>query len=165
LRWLPGATFTVTVPSGWYSNPGARYIAQQKDTPRELGFGPWVVDGVYTDACRSEGILVQVGPSVADLVKALVDQDGSDASVPADVTFGGFPAKRIDLTVPLELEGTTCRIGETDSFAIQFGFSSAVYVIDVDGQRLVITTKTGDASSAEDVAELQAMLDSIRIEP
>jgi hypothetical protein len=175
LRWLPGATITVTVPSGWYAFPGARGISQQTDTPRELGFSLWGVVGVYTDACASEGTLVEVGPSVADLVKALVDQEGSDASVPADVTFGGFPAKRIDLTVPLALEGATCRIGdglqiganmaETDFFALPFGFSSTVYVIDVDGQRLVITTGTGDASSVEDVAEMQAMLDSIRIEP
>ena len=39
------------------------------------------------------------------------------------------------------------------------------WILDVDGTRLVIETNHSPASPPEDVAEMRAILDSIRIEP
>jgi hypothetical protein len=40
-----------------------------------------------------------------------------------------------------------------------------VYVADVDGQRVVIATDTGPEATEADIAERDAIVDSIRIEP
>ena len=39
------------------------------------------------------------------------------------------------------------------------------WILDVEGTRLLIETNWSPASPAEDVAEMRAILDSIRIEP
>jgi hypothetical protein len=45
------------------------------------------------------------------------------------------------------------------------GQHNAVYIIDVDGQRLVVDTMSLPDASAADVAELDQMIASIRFEP
>jgi hypothetical protein len=42
---------------------------------------------------------------------------------------------------------------------------NAVYIIDVDGQRLVIDTMSLPAASATDLAEFDQIIPSIRFEP
>lgn len=42
---------------------------------------------------------------------------------------------------------------------------ASVYIVDVDGERQVFLAQIGSTTSDEDLAELQAVLDSIRIGP
>jgi len=41
----------------------------------------------------------------------------------------------------------------------------SVYVVDVDGVPAVVTTRVADGASAADVAELDAVIESIECEP
>ena len=120
--------FTFTVPAGWTGRADG-YVFKEPDEPGGLAFDVSVVTHVYADACKSEGTLTPVGPTVDDLVSALVDQADSDATAPVDVTFGGHPAKRVDISIPADLDSATCRHGgeaiqiwaderETDFFAL-----------------------------------------------
>jgi hypothetical protein len=45
------------------------------------------------------------------------------------------------------------------------GRTEEFWILDVDGTRLVIEAKWSSASPRKDVAEMRAILDSIRIEP
>lgn len=134
-----------------------------------------MVDAIYADACEgSNGELMDVGPSVDDLAAALLQQRGPLASGPIDTTLGGYPATRIDLTVP---EGFDLKPCSLESIGLQIWYCApadkyfvllpdgivSVYIVDVDGQRQVFLTG-GSATSDEDVRELQAILDSIQIE-
>jgi hypothetical protein len=113
-----------------------------------------------------------VGPTVDDLSTALANQTGGRRSGPVDVTLGGYPARKFMLTMPA-LVGGTCRypLGhEIWANATTYGFTipeegtGTVYIVDVNGVRLVITSLDRGAS-AEDRAELEAMVASIEIEP
>jgi hypothetical protein len=158
-------------------------VSKNADQPGDLGFVSWIVTHVYADACNSAGTLTEVGPTVDDLVQALVDQPGSESSTPVDVTLGGYPAKRIDISVPAELDTATCRYpgeliqiwanpAENDFFALPVDPAnpaadpaSRVYIVDVNGERVVIITGYSSDASAADIAELDETIASIRFEP
>ena len=169
------ADFTVTFPEGWTVQYGHVY-ASNPDRDDEFGFYAVVVDVIYTDACEGEtGELTDVGPSVDDLAAALLQQPGPMASGPVDTTLGGYPATRIDLTIPNGFDLDACSLGD---IGLQIWYSApadkyfvlladgiaSVYIVDVDGQRQVFLTQHRSATSDDDLAELQSVLDSIQLE-
>lgn len=169
--------FTFTVPAGWSSRPGDFYVSKHSDEPGELGLFSWIVTHVYADACESEGTLTAVGPTVDDLISALADQAGSETSEPIDLTLGGYPARRVDVSAAADVDPSICRNdGLLQIWAnpaeTSFNVISAeergtlsIYVVDVDGERAVITTGFSSESSAAVIAELEAIVDSIAFEP
>jgi hypothetical protein len=130
-----------------------------------------------------------VGPSVDDLATALADlAPFRVTSPPKDVTIFGYSGKYLELTVPdLPVEGdpgddrrfTGCVDGKLKSWvgAIDTepgdayygytgpGFREELWILDVDGTRLVIATERSPGSPRKDVAELSAIMESIQIEP
>jgi hypothetical protein len=167
--------FTVTFPEGWTVQYGHAY-ASNADEDDEFGFYAVVVDSIYADACEGEtGELMQVGPSVDDLLTALLGQPGPEVSDPIDTTIGGYPATRIDLAIPEGFDLAACSL---EGIGLQIWYSppadkyfvlladaiASVYIIDVDGQRQVFLTQQRSATSDDDLAELRSVLDSIHIE-
>ena len=151
-----------------------------------MAFTPWIVTHVYTDACKSEGNLAEIGPSVDDLVTALMNQAGSDVPArttgPVDLEVGGYPAKLLQVSVPTaeHLDTSVCRhpdqliqiwadATESSFFAIPadpaFDLPANVYIVDVNGERVVFYTTYTSAASAADVAELEGIIESIRFQP
>jgi hypothetical protein len=130
-----------------------------------------------------------VGPSVDDLTTALADlAPFRVTSPPKDVTIHGYSGKHLELTVPdLPVEGPQddrsfpgCEEGGLKSWVAAVdtepgdafygyngepGRTEEFWILDVDGTRLMIEANWSPASLREDVAEMRAILDSIRIEP
>ena len=181
----PALRFTFTVPEGWATAEGGGFVYRESSRrPRDPYAGPgevlltyWTVSHVYTDACHHEATLVDAGTTTDELASLLVAQKGRVASAATDVTLGGFPAKRIELTVPAHLDVTKC-----DGGFIRFwpdpgpdesgglcctavGSTDVVYVVDVAGNRFAVVARHQASSSAEELAELQAIVASIMIEP
>ena len=139
-------------------------------------FGP--ATHVYADACRSEGALKPFDGTVQGLIDALDAQVGTDATV-SDVTLGGQPAKRVDLVQAAGLDRATCLDGaegplriwahpgthELDFYALAPGHRGIVHALDVHGELVIFTAAIGPEASASDVAELEAIVESIRIGP
>ncbi len=176
---LTAVPFTFTVPDGWVSREHA-VINKGQDTPGEVSFYPFNVTHIYSDACTSDGVLAAIGPTPDDLVQALVDQGGSDASTPVDVTVGGYPATRIDMSIPAALDLGTCRHApdlllqiwadeaEESFFAIPAERRDQVfpvYIVDVDGTRAVFLPSQQAEATAADIAELESVLASITFVP
>jgi hypothetical protein len=130
-----------------------------------------------------------VGPSVNDLAAALADlAPFRVSSPPKDVTIYGYSGKHLELTVPdLPVEGegddrhfAGCIDGNLKSWVAAIdtepgdafygyngepGRSEEFWILDVDGTRLMIEANWSPASPRKDVAEMRAILGSIRIEP
>ncbi len=135
-----------------------------------------------------------VGPSVDDLVAALAALTPFHVtSPPTDVTIYGYSGKHLEVTVPNlpveeggdsrvedpELRFVGCIGGNLKSWVAPFdtepgdafygytgpGYSEEFWILDVEGTRLMIAAERSPDSPAEDIAELRAILDSIRIEP
>ena len=147
----------------WYTPPEFTYL-----------FAFWNVDNVLVDPCdAAAGKLVPpIGPSVDDLVAALSELGGFQATVPVDVTVVDFRGKEIELTA-LDLESGCPDViafssGE-DTWDVPAGETLRLQILDVEGVRIVMTDDpwinelaTPDPAAE---AELQQILDSIRIEP
>jgi hypothetical protein len=86
---------------------------------------------------------------------------------PVDVTVGDFPGKDIELTA-LE-SGDDCPEvfpwTGGDDLGLNAGDSLRVQILDADGVRIVMRSFEGAVRDAAVEAELQQILDSIRIEP
>ena len=134
------------------------------------------MDRVYTDVCHWRDKLVSAGTSVSELASALASQTGLTASTPTNTTIDGLAATRIELTTP-DQDGSFCDGGnfhfwpapgpheDTTGLWGTGNQTSVVYVVDVNGSRLVIVANHDKASSTQDVAALNAIVSSIQIEP
>ena len=169
--------YRVSFPEGWSVQYG-HVFSKHSDQDNELGFYAVVVDEIFTDPCRGEPAPKAVGPRAGDLVTALLEQPGPSKSSPEVSTFAGYPATRIDLEVPPSLDLAKCRLAEDDVMGLQVWMSrpadkyfvllpgqrASVYVVDVHGGRQVFLVAGLASMTAPDTTELQAALDSIRIE-
>lgn len=166
------ADYSVTIPEGWTLQYG-HIFAKNTEQPGEFDFYGVVVDEIYDDACHGEGVPVRVEPGTQALVAALQKQRGPQVSPPVQTTFGGHPATRVDLRIPEGMEPNCRMMGEN----LQVWFSrpankylvllpdtlTSVYILDLDGERQVFVVMGPEDLPAGEAAELQAVLDSIRI--
>jgi hypothetical protein len=134
------------------------------------------VTKVYSDACRSTGVLEPVDGTLQGLVDALDAQVGTDATM-TDVTLGGRPAKRIELAPSPGIANVVCRTGdkgllqiwagptESDLFALYPSARAVVHVLEMDGSLVIFNGVIGPQASASDLSELEAVIASTRIGP
>jgi len=129
-----------------------------------------------------------VGPSVDDLATALADlAPFRVTSQPQDVSIYGYRGAYLELTVPnLPVEGegddrifTGCMEGNLKSWVAAIdtepgdafygytgpGYTEEFWILDVEGTRLMIAAERSPDPPSEDIEEMRAILDSIRIEP
>lgn len=159
--WLPQGGATITP-----------YGLEGGSPDLTLSLGHDVV-AVVEDVCAGSPKWheVPVGPTVDDLVTAIENLEGVGRTGPTDVTLGGFPAKRFVMTLPAPgqpgcpgPDGHGVWSNATAyGFSILDGGSATVYVVDVGGDRLVITSVERGAT-AEHLAELDAIVASMEIE-
>lgn len=107
------ALVRVTVPDGWSSaNDGASICKPDVESTCTAGglvaIGVHDVTRVATDVCSWDRNVPHqhfepVGPMVEDLTTALVKQVGTRVSGPADVVVGGYPARKLMITLPQDV--------------------------------------------------------------
>jgi hypothetical protein len=168
-------TFSFTVPAGW-SVDGGGFVTKRAGEPGEVFFTSWIVTHVFSDVCawQDASKLVAAGTTAAELATALTAQKNRVASATTDVTLGGFPAKRIELTQPAGLDPSTCTDGNLRAWPDPGPNMSGgmccfparsvddLSIADVNGKRVVIIARHQPGSSPADVAELNSIVDSIQ---
>jgi hypothetical protein len=179
---------TFTVPAGWATVEGFVYkvsAASPAQSPDLTKASPlmatWIITHVYTDVCHWQGTLTPAGPP-DQLTTLLQHQKGRTASTPTNVVLGGVTAKRIDLTVPANLDVAKCDAGSGGTGIIRFwpdpgpnengglccsavGSTDAVYVLSAAGKTYVVVARRQANSTAGDLAELDGIMSSIKIGP
>ena len=117
-----------------------------------------------------------VGPSVAHLAAALLQQPGPKASDPVETTLGGYAgtpnrrsrSRRASPWTPATRRGSACRSRTAPTagknFVLLADAIASVYILDVDRERQVFLVQHGSSTSDEALADLQAVLGSNRIE-
>jgi len=166
---------TFTVPADWDGHLGGPYLA---DLGRQYGPGAVLIsifDKLYADPCQYKGLLdPSPGPSVDDLATALASVPGLNATTPTDVTFAGYQGKQLTLTAPASFDACTLSPEGTfqvwqlplgGNYEMAPGQHDRVWILDVDGQRIVISAIEAPGQSPQDKADVQGILDSIRLAP
>jgi hypothetical protein len=168
---------------GWSQWPGA--VKFQDDGHVALSI--MAIDNLVRHGCTDHRLAdPAVGPSVDDLAIALSQLAPFEVtSPPSDVTMFGYEGKHLQLTVPdLPVTGSGetrefagCTDGNLNSWSGEnhdgafYGYNADpgttedYWILDVDGTRLVFITLEIPGSPAQDREELQAIFDSISIEP
>ena len=170
------APYTVTVPDGWTVVYGDT-LGKHWEEPGAIEISTVALDEIelYDDACHGPQTLGAAQSSVESLVTGLRRQaSGPRVGDPVAITLGGLPAQRFEVSLPEGQSRSTCRLRGGglqvwrslggDHFVLMDGDERAsVYVVEVAGRLQVITAKTGEAS-ADDRAELESIIGSIRFQ-
>ncbi len=177
-RYLIGDPFpldvSLTFGEGWTSWSGttsefAAFYKGSPDPPGGYGFGVLIVDNVNADACNQyEGELdPPIGPAPDDLAIALANQPMTDSSPITDVSIDGHAGRYVELSMNGVVE-PGCVKGQSlvrwpgrDALLYE---QDKIWIVDVDGVRLVIDAFSWPGNPESDHAEVQAIVDSIRIE-
>jgi hypothetical protein len=177
-------SFTFTVPDGWSGADGDLFLAAGTESPDGAAILFTMPAGLFSDPCDADYFGspdVAVGPTVDDLARAFEEQTAYEASTPVDVTVDGYSGKRVDLQLPSdenpdELFNQGGRFGAACLNGGYFLWDGSIYaqgpdnrwhlwIVDVDGTRVVILAEDFPGTSAQDQAELQDIVESIRIDP
>lgn len=148
----------VDVPRG-FEDDAAWYVVSS-DQRQFLGL--YVVRLVDRDACLARGDY-DPGPSVKDLADALVAQGSTRTTPPKPVTLAGHQGLYVELTSPRDY-WSRCnpQAALWDGRGIYSnGQVDLVWILDVDGQRLVVDAGYGPTSSASDIDNLTSMVASL----
>ena len=125
---------------------------------------------------------VAVGPRAVDLANAIDSQFGASSTAPAAVSLGGFSGYRLDVQLPDVNFATACDKASGQTEGSYFVWSTAeasgndlfaqgpaqrwhLWILDVAGKRVIVVIDDFAATSAQDRAAAQAIVDSIVIEP
>ena len=154
---------TYAVPAGWEASG----MGVGKE-PAVVFFD--YVTNIYTDSCPSVLVDPPVGPTVDDLASAWANLPGFHATAPTDITVDGFHGKQVEFTVP-DYNKTDCPDGDFkllvsgngDWWAAGPNQHTQLWILDVNGTRLVIVAFDLPDASPQDRADLDAVLASIQI--
>jgi hypothetical protein len=176
-----------TVPAdGWQGWIGAGKPDQRQNRGyRHVAVSIVNVTNVVVDGCTDHGAPnPPIGPTVDDLATALAALPPFLVTKPPrDVDIYGYHGKYLQIAVPdmpLEVVGDEsyfpdCSERELNSWIgeplyafwgyTEPGQQEEFWILDVEGRRLVIEANWSPGSPKEDIAEMRAILDSIKIEP
>lgn len=166
-----GVTFDV--PTGWVacSLSQLEQSVCQKVGGAFTGIGVsfTIIDNVVADPCGSPSALLDppVGPSVDDLVTAISNLQGFEATAATDVTVDGFDGKLFTVTAPSSPACSDMKTWATADRTNGMGADEVteMRILDVGGVRLVIVGTHGPTSSAEQLSTIQQIIASVHIEP
>ena len=157
----------LSVPEGYEAIGGGIGVGAD-DLARYLWV--WDVDSVFAHPCNASP--EPVGPSVADLAEALATQSLRGGTDPVPVTVGGYDGLYVELSVPDEVDVSACPSGvfslwpgRAERYQEILGQVDMVWIVDVDGQRLVFDAVHDANASPAKVAELEEMVATAAFAP
>jgi hypothetical protein len=162
-------TFTFDAPSSWtkFEEIGVWIDGNGPPDGADLMF--YRVSALYSDPCLTDAEAdadVPVGPTVDDFVTALVDHPSLDVTSPVDITLAGYSGKYLDLQIPDEISScATYKPLDGHHYAQGPGQRWHMWVLDVGGLRVLVETNDFAGTSAQRLAEVQAMIGSLEIKP
>jgi hypothetical protein len=186
-----GPPITVTIAgSGWEHVPENGVLAKgpEGDPDPPDGVGAFLLTGdsgadtfyVYGDPCHWESTTPETPATTVDEVaEALAAQASRDATAPVDVTLGGYSGKFLTLTVPMIAptraeafndcdQDTFATWGTTLDGPARYqqgpGQVDEIWILDVEGQIVILDAAYSPATPAALVDEIRAMVESATFE-
>jgi hypothetical protein len=182
---------TVALPDGWAKASDGMYVKANGAAPAGLSIGAWQLQHVNIVPCRwssqefADPPLMRTAEGQAEALSEWWGQDPGMlpywnskiaplAGKRLRTTLGGYPAWYVEVLIPSYLDHTECDGGQVvlwDTangdvrYSLGNGELNRLFVVDVDGELIVIDAASFLGTSTADLAELQAVVDSVVIEP
>ena len=157
---------TFDVPEGW-TRCAYSPLEQGACGPELQGFTVQITENVVADPCDPSRAPLDppVGPSVDDLVEAISGLPGFEVTNAVEIAVDGFHGKEIEVTAPVaNCELATWSTADRTN-GVGRGEVNLLRIVDVDGVRVMLAAAQLPGLSAERVAELRAVMESVRIAP
>jgi hypothetical protein len=171
---------TLTVPDGWAGIGGTIWRAIENNAPPGgagllFSRGPWLHASERFCQPGTGAPTISTGTTVDEFVDALVEHPDLDLTRPVDVTLAGYSGTYLELQAPANVATNQDSPGPGEC-PYYFVWEPGIYaqgpnhlwhlwVLDVEGVRVVIRADTYPGTAREVQAELTEIVDSIRIEP
>jgi hypothetical protein len=161
----------ITLPSGWFNHDGHGLNTGGRFPRLIVSF--WHVAQVYPTPCRWQSRpMIDPGRTIDGLASALASRPLRNASTPTDVSLGGSAGKFLAWSVPAKIDFATCDQGYFESWTAN-GWSSdryqqgpgqvdRIWILKVNGQRLVVDAAYMPGATKTDRVELERAVHSIR---
>jgi len=161
---------TMKLLDGYGGDPGDQVVF---GSDGGQGISTWTVGNVYAKPCRSTLLDPPIDSSVDALIAGLASQRGRHATTPTDVQVDGYVGKYIEMTVPPSINVADCAHGEYRTWTdptegnryLEAGQRDLLWILDVDGARLVIDAALGPKTTEQDREDRIQMVKSIQIDP
>jgi hypothetical protein len=162
---------TFTVPIGWEKLAIPASVWSREDDKSSVGY--LTIDDLVADPCDPSQGYAGIGPTVDDLVTGLEAIPGYALNSSVETTIGGFPATMLDIawSDPPCDEGVEAQMAVSqpgDVVSPHPGATEAQftrwYIVNVDGERLLVSTMAHTNATDQRVQDIQSILDSIQIE-
>ena len=165
------AGLSVSLPFGWSTDTNWVVIGPKgNQSPGGMAIRFYPVGNVYKNpGSTADGFVTpSLGPTVDDLVQAILHHPGWAATGPTPITVDGYAGQRVTLALPSDVAGAYYLFADPAGNDI-YGFAPDqtfdISVVDVAGQRVVIEAFHYPGTSQADLAEQQQVLDSIQLSP
>jgi hypothetical protein len=155
---------TMEVPDGWSGVAPAAVWIDENAAPGGAALAIGLGGNPPRDPCLTTD-LIDAGGTVDGFADAIASHPILDATDPVDVTLDGYAGKYIDLDLPADPGCAQFRPWEPGIYAQGPSHQWHLWVLDVEGTRVVVQAMDYPGTSPQRRAELQAMVDSIRIQP
>jgi hypothetical protein len=130
-----------------------------------------LVDNTFKDPCTHVEMSPKVGPSVADLAKALGKMPDTTATQPVQTTIAGYAATYIELAVPATLPCTPSEFylwqdsPGGDWWVQGLNETARIWIIEVGGRRVAFLTHAYPGSDPDPKAVFETILNSVVFNP
>jgi hypothetical protein len=182
-----GLEVAADVPAGWVGYPEIpALVSPTRGSADGALIGFMKADGLFSDPCHwdvdgsgaeNQPGDVEVGPTVDDLVTAIRANTAYTSSTPSPVSLGGYDGAVIELRLPGQDVLDTCDVSATDPGDGKYllfpnGFWAQgpnniwrLFIVDVDGRRLITMLNYFDDVPTADVDAAVAIIESFVITP
>jgi hypothetical protein len=132
-----------------------------------MAFFSSVVDNTFEDPCGHVQRNPRIGPTVEALATALSEIPGMTATAPIDESVAAYEATYIQLTTPVPVPCTPNQFylwqdsPNNTWWVVRTGEVIRAWILDVEGQRVVIAARSWPDTSEETKAQFETILDSI----
>jgi len=162
------------VPDGWFScsaSPVEQSVCYEPpDGATVIAVAFLIVDNVVADPCSpgEEPLDPPVGPTVDDLVTAISNLEGFEATAPLEITVDGFDGKEFTVAAPAD---ATCELKtwatSNRTNGVGAGEVNVLRILDVEGTRILISGAyhPQDPAPTERLAALLQVMDTVRLQP
>ena len=169
--------FTFQYPDGWEGDGDDSFVGLRDGLVSDDAWAALLFArgySLYSEPCRpTDGIGladdadIEVGPTAAEFVTALDTHPLLDVTTPVDVTVAGYSGKYLVLSAPADISGCVRYrpIGGDTIYAQGPAMRWHLWVLDVQGIRVVVEGYDYPGTSAQHQAELQSIVDSMQITP
>jgi hypothetical protein len=167
----PQLSVTFAAPDGWVAFNFSTLVPVG-DESIDGGVGAVVAfletSGIYSDPCDSLGDAdVDTGTTPEDLADAFSAQTAYEASV-TDVTLDGYAGKLVELQLPSDFDASCPReeyyVFEGGPYPQGPDNRWRLWILDVEGSRLVIFSHDFPDTPASVRAGIQSIVDSVKID-